>query len=174
MLTLSRKLRLAILLLLLVSTVGCDQTTKFLAHSRLGDLGSVPLPGGFGELRLAKNPGSFLSLGDSLPLAVRRAFFTIGVTAGLLALFGYLVSRAGLNRLTFLGLALILAGGIGNLIDRFTQDGLVTDFIFLQLGPLHTGVFNVADVWIMAGIALVAAGIRQVPPIRQTSGRSHE
>ena len=42
-------------------------------------------------------------------------------------------------------LALLLAGALGNLIDRIRWDGLVIDFLNLGIGPLRTGVFNVAD-----------------------------
>lgn len=47
---------------------------------------------------------------------------------------------------------LILAGGFGNLYDRALNDGRVVDFMLLQIGPLKTGVFNVADIAIMAGL----------------------
>jgi signal peptidase II len=57
-----------------------------------------------------------------------------------------------MDRITFtLGL-LILAGGFGNLYDRALNDGRVVDFMHFQLGPLETGVFNVADVAIMIGM----------------------
>ena len=54
-----------------------------------------------------------------------------------------------------------MAGGTSNLIDRMVQQGLVTDFIFLQVGPLHTGVFNVADVLIMLGLAMTVGALWQ-------------
>ncbi len=47
---------------------------------------------------------------------------------------------------------LILAGGFGNLYDRAVNDGRVVDFMLLQIGPLKTGVFNVADIAILAGL----------------------
>jgi len=42
------------------------------------------------------------------------------------------------------------------LIDRVTRQGLVTDFMVLRVGPFQTGVFNVADVMVMIGVALLA------------------
>jgi signal peptidase II len=155
----SRKLRLAILFLVLGCTVGCDQTSKHVARTELGRLGSVTLPGGFGELRLAENPGSFLSLGASIPQSLRLAVFTVGVGVGLIGLFAYLIGQARLSWMSFVGLALVLAGGVSNLIDRVLQQGLVTDFIFVQIGPFHTGVFNVADVLIMAGVAALVCAV---------------
>lgn len=152
---LSRRLRLAVLLLALTCTVGCDQVTKHVARVRLREGLIVALPGGLGELWLAENPGAFLSLGAALPPAVRTGVFTIGTGAGLIALAIYLVARARWSRWTFFGLASVTAGGVSNLIDRVTQAGLVTDFITLRLGPLHTGVFNVADMMVMAGMGLL-------------------
>jgi signal peptidase II len=150
----SRKLRLLILLLVLGSAGGCDQASKHIARSELNHVGSVTLPGGFGELRLAENPGSFLSLGDSLSKPFRLALFTVVTGVGMLGLFAYLVGTR-LGRYNFIGLALMWAGGTSNFIDRVTRHGLVTDFVILRVGPFHTGIFNAADVMIMAGCAML-------------------
>jgi signal peptidase II len=57
-----------------------------------------------------------------------------------------------------------LGGGIGNLIDRVVHNGLVTDFINVGMGPLRTGIFNVADVAVMgSGIALMFLVRRKEP-----------
>ena len=150
----SRKIRVFILLFVLGCAAGCDQTSKHLARSGLDHFSSVTLPGGFGELRLAENPGSFLSLGDSFPTPLRLALFTAGTAVCLLGLFAYLVGTR-LGRYDSCGLALIWVGGTSNLIDRVTRHGLVTDFVIIRIGPLHTGIFNAADVMIMAGLAVL-------------------
>ena len=59
--------------------------------------------------------------------------------------------------LALLGLAFFVAGGASNLADRLAR-GTVTDFINVGVGSLRTGIFNVADVAIMLGAALVAFG----------------
>ena len=46
---------------------------------------------------------------------------------------------------------------MSNLVDRFARKGLVTDFILLRVGPIHTGIFNVADLAIVAGLIILAA-----------------
>lgn len=153
--TFTRKLRIGLLLLVLVGTVGCDQTTKYVARTTLGNDDRVALAGGWGELRLVENPGAFLSLGATLPPSTRAALFTFGVAAGLLLLLFYLLKRTPLNWLVFTGLALVLAGGASNLVDRILRNGLVTDFIILRLGPLQTGVFNAADVVVLIGVGLL-------------------
>jgi signal peptidase II len=58
------------------------------------------------------------------------------------------------------GVALFVAGGASNLLDRITY-GKVIDFMNVGLGPLRTGIFNVADMAIMLGAAIVVvAGYR--------------
>jgi signal peptidase II len=51
----------------------------------------------------------------------------------------------------FLSFVFSLAGGIGNLLGRLSNNGLVTDFINIGIGQLRTGVFNVADMAITFG-----------------------
>lgn len=158
---LSRSLRFALLLLVLCGTVGCDQATKHLARTKLNQFDAIMLWGGLGELRLAENPGAFLSLGATLPPATRNLIFTITAGFGLFAVLIYLLLKKPSNNLVFAGLALILAGGASNLIDRLTQNGLVTDFLQLRCGPLQTGVFNGADLAVMLGLTLLLWSARQ-------------
>ena len=53
-----------------------------------------------------------------------------------------------------LGVALFVAGGASNLLDRISY-GMVIDFMNVGVGPLRTGIFNVADVAIMLGAGLL-------------------
>ena len=148
--------------LILASTAGCDQATKHLARTGLSQVGSAILPGGVVELTLAENPGAFLSLGASVPPPV-RAWISLGVGLGLTCLLVYLLRSASLRWPSFLGFALIWAGGMSNLIDRFARHGLVTDFILVRLGPVHTGIFNLADLAIVSGILVLFASITSGP-----------
>ena len=159
----SRAIRFLAIFLVLASTVGCDQATKHFARTQLSQSNST-LPGGFVELTLAENPGAFLSLGASLPEAARGGLLTVGVSLGLSLLLAYLMHNSRLHWLAFLGLALVWAGGISNLIDRFVRHGLVTDFILLRAGPLHTGIFNVADLAIVFGLILLFASLQMRQP----------
>jgi hypothetical protein len=62
--------------------------------------------------------------------------------------------------------ALVLAGGIGNLIDRVLHDGLVTDFLNLGIGSIRTGIFNVADMALTTGalVLVLACRVERVSP----------
>ena len=133
----------AALAFLILAVIAVDQWTKVLARTHLS-----PFPrtyaGGLVSLLHTENEGAFLSLGSTLPHSVRSLIFTGAVSLAVLLALGMLI----LNRVhgaDAVAVALIAAGGIGNLLDRILRDGRVTDFLYLAAGPLHTGVFNVAD-----------------------------
>jgi signal peptidase II len=67
-----------------------------------------------------------------------------------------------------LGLALFVAGGLSNWIDRVTQ-GRVVDFLNVGVGPIRTGVFNIADLAIMAGAVAFVWGELSRRPSDPTS-----
>lgn len=161
-----RPLRSGLLALTLISCVGCDQAAKAFVRGALAYSPPVELLGGAVLLQYAENPGAFLSLGADLPAAARFLLGVVGVAVTLAALLVFTFRAAGLSTGQRAGLALILSGGLGNLIDRVVNDGQVIDFVVLRLGPLHTGVFNVADVAITAGILVVLASWRErlAPP----------
>jgi signal peptidase II len=160
--TSSRALRLLAVFVVLVFTAGCDQSSKHFARSEFSQH-SATLAGGLIEFTLAENPGAFLSLGASLPQCARSGLLTGGVSVGLALLLAYLLKNSMLHRLAFLGLSLIWAGGTSNLLDWFYRHGLVTDFMVLRLGPLHTGVFNVADMAVIFGLVLIIASLSLRP-----------
>ena len=65
--------------------------------------------------------------------------------------------RGGLNGSPALGLALFIAGGASNWVDRVVR-GSVVDFVNVGIGSVRTGVFNVADVAIMIGAVVFVLG----------------
>lgn len=66
----------------------------------------------------------------------------------------FMAIRYQWSRLAAAGLILFVAGGLSNLIDRVAM-GSVIDFMNVGIGSFRTGIFNVADVAIMAGVALL-------------------
>ena len=162
--------RLCLILLVFFSVVGCDQSSKVLAREVLPKSGPVQLLGEHLTLTLSQNIGAFLSLGADWSLQSRILIFQILSGLFLLVFAFYLFSRTwGANRT--LAASLIVAGGVGNLIDRVLF-GSVTDFLYLEFGRLHTGIFNVADVAIVAGsLWLVWLTTRQQPrKVNQSHG----
>ncbi len=146
---------MALFLLILSASIGCDQISKEAARNVFADSPPLSLAGDTVRFELAENSGAFLSLGAQLPESVRGALFTVAMPVFLL-LISALVLHQGMTGLSAVGLALLLGGGLGNWIDRLTNQGLVTDFVSLGLGPVRTGIFNLADVAILAGATMVA------------------
>ena len=148
--------RLIALLVVLLTTVGCDQATKSLAQNHLSDLEPLSFLNGIVSLQYAENPGAFLSLGARLSEETQYWIFTVAVAAVLSALFIFALRESSKTHLTVsIAFALFLGGGIGNLIDRLTNDGRVIDFMHIGIGSLRTGIFNVADMALMAGVFLL-------------------
>jgi signal peptidase II len=142
--------------------VGCDQATKEVAERALEVGTGISLLGDVLRLDLVQNPGAFLSVGALLPEAARRVIFLGLVPAGLV-LFCALAAAAGFaSGRSLVALGLLAGGGVANWLDRLSNGGAVTDFVSVGLGPLRTGVFNLADVCIVAGVAwLLAAELRR-------------
>src|SRR5262245_23562274 len=145
-----------------VATIGCDRLTKHMAVDRLAGSPGRSFLSDTLRFEYAENTGGFLSLGEQLPPAVRRAVFVGGTgTLLLVLLLGLVRGSAGLPRhdIAIAGLAFFVAGGVSNWIDRFLH-GRVVDFLNVGIGPWRTGVFNVADVAIVIGAGLLIVGAR--------------
>ncbi|WP_445369150.1 signal peptidase II [Methylomonas sp. BW4-1] len=151
--------RALLILVVLVSCVGCDQATKSIAQSFLSDTEVWSFWGDTVRLQLAHNHGAFLGLGSSLPGTLRDGLFSGGVALALLALLGYILFSKSASPSSILAYALLLAGGLGNLIDRLMYGGYVVDFVNIGIGPIRTGVFNVADVVVVVGALMLFTGM---------------
>ena len=158
--------RILILLFVLISCVGCDQATKFVARQTLATAPVQEYAGGLFRFVYAENPGAFLSLGATLSGGARFWVFVV-FAATLLAGVGWFALRFlhETPLLVTIAIALVIGGGLGNLIDRIVHDGRVVDFMQVGFPWLRTGVFNVADMAIMAGVGLMLfATLQHKPP----------
>jgi signal peptidase II len=148
---------------LLLGCVGCDQVTKEVARSQLTLGESHAFLGDTFRLIHVENPGAFLGLGANLPELARVVVFQGGICVLILGLLWAAAFRSETRPWQVAGFTLLAASGIGNLIDRILNDGLVTDFLNIGVGGLRTGIFNVADVVGMVGFVVLLT----------TSGREH-
>ena len=154
----------AAMVLVAVFCVGCDQASKRVAAEVLKGTETLSFLGDVFRLTYAENRGAFLGLGGGWPEPVRWLVFTGAALAVVAASLGWVVSqlrRPQHNVLAVWAMLLIAAGGMGNLVDRIIREGHVIDFMNLGLGPVRTGIFNVADVQIMVGLGLLLMGRRQ-------------
>ena len=140
------------LILLVATTVGCDRVTKHVAASLLAGTAGHSFLNDMVRFAYVENTGGFLSLGAELPPSVRTAIFTIATG---LVLFGLaaIAIRDQWTGWRAVGVTLFIAGGLSNWVDRVVH-GSVIDFMNVGVGWLRTGIFNVADVAIMAGVAI--------------------
>lgn len=139
----------------IVTTVGCDRVTKHVATSALAGRPARSLLADTVRLAYVENAGGFLGLGSGLPVEARTALFTVATAILLLGLVAYGIRLRWTGWPAF-GLTLFVAGGVSNWVDRVVH-GSVIDFINVGVGPLRTGVFNVADMAIMGGVAILLA-----------------
>ena len=154
-----------VLVVSVVATIGCDRLTKRIATERLAGVPGRSFFADTVRFEYAENAGGFLSLGEDLPPMVRRVVFVGGTGLLMLVLVVGLVrggSAVPRRDVAIAGVAFLVAGGLSNWIDRIA-DGRVVDFIVMRVGPLHTGVFNVADVAILLGAALLGVARLTAP-----------
>jgi signal peptidase II len=139
------------LLAVVALTIGCDRVTKQLASAALAGLPGRSFFADTVRLEYVENTGGFLSLGADLPPVARTGVFTVGTALALVVLVGAAI-RYRWDGWRLFGVSLFAAGGASNWIDRVAR-GSVIDFLNVGLGPVRTGIFNVADMAIMAGVA---------------------
>jgi signal peptidase II len=150
----SRRRALLLFALLSLLCVGCDQATKLAAQEAF----ERPLVIGSGLVifDVVHNPGAFLSLGSTLPDAVRAALFLVLAPLAMLVVLGSLLRTRGVRLRAILAAALVAGGGLGNWVDRALR-GEVVDFVSVGAFGLRTGIFNAADVFIVTGALLLIA-----------------
>lgn len=150
-------LRAIIIFAILAINVGCDQISKSIVRNRIEDHEQISVVDNYVTLMRVENKGAFLSLGNSLPNMVRFIFLSLFPLAILGFGLGYLFTKKNLSKTMLLGFAFVIGGGIGNLYDRLVY-GSVTDFMHIDFVIFQTGIFNMADVSIMTGMAIVIIG----------------
>jgi len=130
-----------------------DQVTKTWAARSLrfdGDRSVIP---GFLNFAYATNTGVAFSILDDQGDAGRWGLSVVAIVAGVLVLYYFWRTPRADDRMLG-GLALLLAGIAGNVLDRLRL-GFVIDFIDVQFGNWHYPTFNVADMAIVTGAGLL-------------------
>lgn len=137
-------------------TVLVDQLTKAAALALLSRGETVPVLPGF-NLTLGFNEGS--SFGMLSGVMAGKPLLMAGLTGLLTLIFAVMAVRAR-HPFERAGLALVVGGALGNIIDRLRQ-GAVTDFLDLYWHDWHWPTFNVADIAITLGaMCILIASLR--------------
>ena len=131
-----------------------DQATKAVVRARfaLGD--SVEVIPGFFSLTRVHNTGAAFGLMNDIDFPYKTAVLALVAAGALAALASNAASLPGVQWLSRFGLALIIGGAAGNLIDRLAL-GFVVDFFDFYWRGWHFWAFNIADAAITVGVSLM-------------------
>ena len=131
-----------------------DQATKAIVVERFTAQTAIPVIPGLFRLVLVENAGMAFGLLNDSPSPLVFGLLTL-VSAVLLGFVAYLLWTSQTpSVLGGFGLALILGGAAGNVVDRLAR-GKVIDFLDFYLGSHHWPAFNIADSAIVLGVGLM-------------------
>ena len=127
-----------------------DQVSKAIVVRTMSLYESVPVIENFFHFTYITNDG--MAFGIDFPFG----YFIFSLVSALLTifLFWYLWTVRNDSLVIRLGLAMIIAGAVGNLIDRLML-GEVIDFLDFMIGNFHWYVFNLADSYVTVGMVLI-------------------
>jgi len=144
-----------------LSLISWDRASKDLAKEHLKHQAPVSYFHDTFRLEYVENTGAAMSMGDQLSKTTSFWLLSILPLAVLVGAFVYTISKAKeLSFAKMLAIALIFAGGAGNIIDRLLYDRHVTDFMNLGINHARTAIFNFADVYIIIGVLLLVVFLR--------------
>ncbi|RCH55563.1 signal peptidase II [Mucilaginibacter hurinus] len=151
-----KSIKLWVFVVTALVSIGCDRVTKDLAKTHLKYEEPQSYLNNIFRLEYVENTGAALSLGDNLSQPWSFILLTLLPVIFMIGLVIYTIYNVGvLDKWSVLALSLITAGGIGNIIDRILYDRHVTDFMNIGIGSLRTGIFNVADMCVTAGVIIM-------------------
>ena len=131
-----------------------DQLTKALVRQLLPEHTSVSVIPGFLDLTHVRNTGAAFGILNTADFPFKAVVIPVIATTALVAVGLYSASLAHHQRAARVGLALIIGGATGNLIDRIVA-GSVVDFVDVYWRTYHFWAFNVADSAITVGVAIM-------------------
>lgn len=137
-----------------LAIVVADQITKALVRNALDLHESITIVPDLLALTRVHNTGAAFGMFNALDFPGKTVVLTVVATLALSGVAWYSASVPHADRLARLGVASILGGAIGNLIDRATA-GYVLDFVDASWRGWHFWAFNVADAAITVGVILM-------------------
>lgn len=138
-------------IILIIAGIIADQVTKKLAVTNLSDISTYPLIENVLHFTYVENRGAAFGM-----LADHRWVFMLLSAAALIAMIVWLIIEKPRSLWTRTSAALIISGGIGNMIDRVML-GYVVDFIDCRFIDFY--VFNVADSLVCVGCGMLLVGV---------------
>jgi signal peptidase II len=143
-------------LLTVAIVVVLDQLTKALVRGRFALHESVEVVPGWLNLTRVHNTGAAFGMLNDVDFPFKSVVVMLVALGALAGVAWYSASLPAESRVARLGIAAVLGGAIGNLIDRAAA-GYVLDFVDAYWNDWHFWAFNVADAAITVGVALMLA-----------------
>ncbi|MGE0593653.1 MAG: signal peptidase II [Vicinamibacterales bacterium] len=137
-----------------VAVILLDQASKAVVRARFELFDTVPVIPGFFDLTRVHNTGTAFGMFNAVDIPYKALVLALVGLASLAGLALYSVSLPAEHRMARVGLAGIIGGAIGNLVDRITL-GYVVDFFDFYWRGWHFWAFNIADAAISVGLGLL-------------------
>ena len=131
-----------------------DAWTKFLVSTHIDLREAIPLIPNFLQLVHVRNTGAAFGILNAVDFPFKTVVIAVIATAALIGVGLYAASLAHHQLVARIGLALIIGGAAGNLLDRVVA-GSVVDFVDVYWRTYHFWAFNVADSAITIGVAIM-------------------
>ncbi len=132
-----------------VAVLALDQLTKWLVMTRLTEFQPVPVIPGLFSLQFVYNPGAAFSI-----FRDQRLFLILVAAGAVGGMLFYLREPANRKGISGIAMGLLIAGALGNMIDRI-RFGKVVDFLLFYWKDWSFPNFNVADISINVGVGLL-------------------
>jgi len=133
-------------ILIILSLIGIDQFSKYLAIKYLKGVSSIPIINDVFHLTYVENRGAAFGLFQNNQII----FVVVAMIACIVGL--YYIYKKDLNLLAKSSIILLISGAIGNMIDR-VRLGFVVDYFDFRI--VWEYVFNVADIFVVVGTILL-------------------
>ncbi len=129
--------------------VVADQLSKAaVASAFTTDMSPIPLLGGLFNIHYTTNGGAAWSILDG------KTWLLVAISLTIVVICIYMLAKKTYgSKLMFWAVSVVLAGGVGNLIDRIFRGGRVIDFI--EFGFIDFPIFNIADIAVCVGAGLI-------------------
>jgi signal peptidase II len=145
-------------LFIAIAVVVLDQITKAMVRDRLPLHDSISVIPGFLDLTRVHNTGAAFGMLNGVDFPLKTLVLSVVASVALAGVSWYALSVPLSDRFARIGVAGILGGAIGNLIDRSTE-GYVLDFVDAYWRGWHFWAFNVADAAITVGVVFMILDI---------------
>tara|TARA_X000000368_G_scaffold193063_1_gene152270 strand:- start:513 stop:1001 length:489 start_codon:yes stop_codon:yes gene_type:complete len=152
---LNSRVRYILITLIVLLSISLDQISKIWVRNNFESYIEKSLIGDVFTLIKVQNTGAFLGMGSNLSEIPRILLLIILPVVVLISISIYTYLDKTLDRNSIIGFSLIIGGGVSNIFDRIVY-GSVTDFMYINLGGIFkTGIFNIADLSVTAGMILI-------------------